>query len=374
MTAECVPLGDLFELQRRPVRVRPDEAYREIGLRSFGRGVFHKEDLGGRELRGKRVFWIEPGDLLVSNVFAWEGAVAVAGTAERTRIGSHRFMTWTPRTDDVLVDYVWHYLLSDRGMEQLRAASPGSAGRNRTLSIKNFQRVLVPLPDRASQAQVVAHLDHVRRVASAGSAKVHGVDALLHRYIESTDETRPLGELLQEHYELVEIEPGETYARAGVYNKGQGLFAQQPFRGGDTSYTTCYRLAVDTVVLSRLGAFEGGVAVVDQEFAGFVVSKEFPTFRPRPGVDVGYLRALTTWSGLWQQMAAGSPGTPARRGRMSVPLFLSTVVPRHDFQTQQLIGRLAAFRIEVLKRLARRRQLAAALLPAARNEVFASSC
>ncbi len=39
-------------------------------------------------------FAIEPGDLLFSNVFAWEGAVALAGDAESGLIGSHRFMTY----------------------------------------------------------------------------------------------------------------------------------------------------------------------------------------------------------------------------------------------------------------------------------------
>ena len=44
----------------------------------------------------KRVFRIEPGDLVISNVFAWEGAIAVASDDEAGTIGSHRFMTFVP--------------------------------------------------------------------------------------------------------------------------------------------------------------------------------------------------------------------------------------------------------------------------------------
>ena len=73
------------------------EEYVEVGLRSFGRGVFHKPAVPGVQLGNKKVYRIEPGDLVISNVFAWEGALAVASDSERGLIGSHRFMTWTPR-------------------------------------------------------------------------------------------------------------------------------------------------------------------------------------------------------------------------------------------------------------------------------------
>ena len=59
----------------------------EIGVRSFGRGIFHKEPIDGTALGNKRVFRIEPGDLVLSNVFAWEGAVA---RRDRRRVGNDR--------------------------------------------------------------------------------------------------------------------------------------------------------------------------------------------------------------------------------------------------------------------------------------------
>lgn len=139
MTDE-VRVGDVLDLQRRRVLPEQGESYREIGLRSFGKGVFHKKPTTASELGTKKVFRIEPGDFLISNVFAWEGAVAVASEGERGLIGSHRFMTWTPkRPGEVDVDYLRHYFGSDAGLAQLRRASPGSAGRNRTLGIAAFE-------------------------------------------------------------------------------------------------------------------------------------------------------------------------------------------------------------------------------------------
>ncbi|MBI1369762.1 MAG: hypothetical protein GC162_14035 [Planctomycetes bacterium] len=63
---------------RRPVKVDKTAMYPELGIRSFGRGTFHKQPISGANLGRKRLFHIEPGDLVFSNVFSWEGAIAVA--------------------------------------------------------------------------------------------------------------------------------------------------------------------------------------------------------------------------------------------------------------------------------------------------------
>ncbi|MFI6991803.1 hypothetical protein [Nonomuraea wenchangensis] len=152
-------VGQVIRLTRRQVDVAENETYREIGIRSFGRGVFHKEPVTGAELGGKRVFAIEPGDLLFSNVFAWEGAVALAGDAERGYIGSHRFMTYLVEIERADASYLRHYFTSSAGLEVIRRSSPGSAGRNKTLGIKNFEAQRILLPSLTEQQRIGRHLD-----------------------------------------------------------------------------------------------------------------------------------------------------------------------------------------------------------------------
>jgi type I restriction enzyme S subunit len=152
-------LRDILTLERRAVVVEQGKSYREIGVRSFGRGLFEKEPTSAADLGSKRVFNVHPGDLVVSNIFAWEGAVAVADVRHEGTIGSHRFITWVPRASGVDVEYLRHYFASDLGLDGLRSASPGSAGRNRTLSIKNFENSVIPLPDLDEQRRIATHLD-----------------------------------------------------------------------------------------------------------------------------------------------------------------------------------------------------------------------
>src|ERR1700721_57294 len=122
-------MAEIAPLLRRSVHVKPDEEYREIGIRSFARGVFHKRPTTGLEIGEKRVFSIEPGDLLFNIVFAWEGAVAVASEAERGMIGSHRFLTCVVNGDLADARYLFWWFSRGEGREQLLRASPGGAGR-----------------------------------------------------------------------------------------------------------------------------------------------------------------------------------------------------------------------------------------------------
>jgi type I restriction enzyme S subunit len=49
-------LGDILERNRRPVAVEEAAVYREIGIRSHGKGLFNKEPVLGRDLGNKRIF------------------------------------------------------------------------------------------------------------------------------------------------------------------------------------------------------------------------------------------------------------------------------------------------------------------------------
>jgi type I restriction enzyme, S subunit len=151
-------VGSFMELKRRAVRIEPNADYREVGIRSFGKGVFHKPTIIGRDLGGKKIFSIEPGDLLFSSVFAWEGAVARATDADRGRVGSHRFRTYI--VDDTVADadYLRFFFLSTPGLEVLRRCSRGVAGRNKTLGIKVFKETQIPLPSLPKQRRIARML------------------------------------------------------------------------------------------------------------------------------------------------------------------------------------------------------------------------
>lgn len=220
-----VRVGDIIDLHRRQVDVDPAAIYREIGVRSFGHGIFHKEPIRGIDLGNKRVFEIHPGDLVLSNVFAWEGAVALAGDSEQGRIGSHRFMTYRPRVEEVSTAYLRYFFISNVGVEKLGIASPGSAGRNRTLAVGRFEDIEIPLPNMDEQSRIIAHLDRVFSIARSLRNKVsmrdkHPARALLPRLIDSIIErTAPKRVEIGSLYSVVSdtVHPGDPYDGAECF-------------------------------------------------------------------------------------------------------------------------------------------------------------
>lgn len=145
------PLQEVASLVRRAVKTKPEGRYEEMGIRSFGKGTFQKPVLTGKQIGSKRIYTIHQGDLVFNNVFAWEKAIAVAKAEDHGRVGSHRFITYVPHEGRATSEFLCHHFLGERGIEDIRAASPGSAGRNRTLGLKKLENILVPVPDYDEQ-------------------------------------------------------------------------------------------------------------------------------------------------------------------------------------------------------------------------------
>ncbi len=145
------PMAEVSPLVRREQSIDLDGSYPELGIRSFGKGTFHKPPLSGSEVGTKRLYRIEPGDLLFSNVFAWEGAIAIAQPDDVGRFGSHRFITCHANPELTTAEFLRYYFLTDEGMLKIGDASPGGAGRNRTLGLDKLMAIEVPMPSLAVQ-------------------------------------------------------------------------------------------------------------------------------------------------------------------------------------------------------------------------------
>jgi hypothetical protein len=376
---EWKPVKALFTLQRRTVMPEADAEYREVGVRSFGKGLFIKEPITGFDLGNKRVFRVEEGDLIVSNVFAWEGAVGLAAAEHDGLIGSHRFMTWT-RTDSTLnTRYVLEYFRSEQGVEELAKASPGSAGRNRTLSIKNFEDILIPIPSRPDQDRIAAHLDSFVEPARLSVDAAEKTDQLLRnlreRVLNDLAEQRVvlLRTVLRPTGDLVDVEPDHVYRLLGVRSFGRGAFASGSMSGADTAYKKLRQFRAGQVCYPKLMAWQGAFSTVPKSLDGCFASPEFVGFDvDATRTSPSYIDQCLRWDGLVAAAAAASTGTNANRRRLRPHDFLSLSVPLPDQDTQASVASMLGDAAKASDRARAASGHAAALLPAARNEVFSA--
>ncbi|MFN8187888.1 MAG: hypothetical protein U0R69_12540 [Gaiellales bacterium] len=332
-----VRVGDLIELQRRRIEVDPLLTYEEIGIRSFGRGIFHKEPVDGSALGSKRIFEVWPGDLVFNNVFAWEGAVGLAGSAERGRCGSHRFLTYTARTEDVDLAYLRYFFVSDPGVRALRVASPGSAGRNRTLAIERFENLEIPLPDLPEQRRVVRRLerlfDRLAQVELRGG-RVAPRDCLsvLPAFTEQVLRTaRHVEERLVELVDVVPdvMRPGESAGPAAEFVGLQHVESHSGRRIGSSPLGSekgdKRRFRPGDVIYGNLRPYLNKAWLADRHG---VCSVDQRVLRPREGVDGELLAFAIRSRSILDAAVALTPGLQLPRIRMSS--FLELEVPIVD--------------------------------------------
>jgi hypothetical protein len=108
---------------------------------------------------------------------AWEGALAIVSAAEDGMHGSTRYPTFRVAADRCVPQFLLQYFKTEEGRQQLVSICPGSAGRNRVLSIKRIPEVLVPLPSVAEQRRIVTRIEGL-------TAKIDAAQKLRHQSVE----------------------------------------------------------------------------------------------------------------------------------------------------------------------------------------------
>ena len=384
---EPICVGEILLLKRRPVIVELDSEYEEIGVRAFGRGIFHKEPVSGAALGNKRVFWVTPGDLVISNVFAWEGAVAVASNAESGMVGSHRFMTFVPVDRRINTSWAAWFFQSERGLELIRRASPGSAGRNRTLAIKRFEALEIRLPPIKEQHRVAWKLDRIQACVTdvtQRSIQVENLTAALGVSISARPDlsdvakknlgwkrTR-LGSVMRPASDVATVEADGSYPNMGIYSFGRGLFEKSNIDGARTSAKVLNQVHAGQFIYSRLFAFEGAYGFVSPAFDKYFVSNEFPTFDPDPAVlDVHWLASYLRSPDRWAELAGSSKGLGVRRQRVPIEAILAYEVWLPPIEQQHAMVRAAESLDAVRQARTQSDQRAKSLVAAALNRAFA---
>lgn len=146
-------LNECLNYTPRPVP-KPTENYLSLGLRSHGKGIFHKTDFDTDKVAMDTLYEVKENDLIINITFAWEQAVAIVSKNDEGGLVSHRFPTYTFNTDNANPEYFRHFILQKYFKFLLELISPGGAGRNRVMSKKDFLKLEIKLPDVEEQKAI----------------------------------------------------------------------------------------------------------------------------------------------------------------------------------------------------------------------------
>jgi type I restriction enzyme S subunit len=132
--------------------------------------------------------------------------------------------------------------------------------------------------------------------------------------------------------------PGTTYRQIGVKLWGEGAYEREPTDGGATKYAQLFRAEAGDVIVNKIWARNGSVAVVSNALAGCYGSAEFPMFAPkRDLLEWRWIHWLTKTRGFWAQCDEKSQGTSGKN-RIKPEQFLRVEIPLPPLAEQRRVG------------------------------------
>ena len=152
-------LSDVLERYEDPVET-PHDGYERVGIRSHARGTFHSYVEPGKELDTAKMHRVAADKFILNITFAWEHAVAITDENDAGKLVSHRFPQFSFSKD--LQSHFFKYVMLDRKFrEHLELSSPGGAGRNRVLNIKDMLKYEIYVPSVDEQIKIGEFFDNL---------------------------------------------------------------------------------------------------------------------------------------------------------------------------------------------------------------------
>uniref|UniRef100_UPI0040470A66 restriction endonuclease subunit S n=1 Tax=Flavobacterium sp. TaxID=239 RepID=UPI0040470A66 len=93
---------------------KPKESFLALGIRSHGKGVFHKPNFEPSAIAMEKLYEVKENDLIVNITFAWEQAVAIVSKEDEGGLVSHRFPTYTFKIDKASPAFFRYFILEKR--------------------------------------------------------------------------------------------------------------------------------------------------------------------------------------------------------------------------------------------------------------------
>ncbi|WP_158686634.1 hypothetical protein [Streptomyces griseoflavus] len=322
------------------VDLEPDSSYAVTGIYSFGRGLISRPVIRGSETAYQRMARLKTGQIVMSKLNAWEGGLAVVGEDFSDTYVSPEYPVFSVDEKRAQSAYVKHLLAWPRLWGRLTPR--GSMVQRKRTTPATFLATCVPLPDPVEQNRIAGRLDAaMHRIAQVDYLKGTSNNLILQyadALFRSIKQTAPLAEVLLVDDKFVDVESDSTYPVTGICSFGRDLIRRPVIQGSGTAYTRFVQIQAGQIVMSKLNAWEGALAVVGGDFADTYVSPEYPVFSLiESAADSEYLEHLLAWPELWARLTPR--GSMFRRKRTTPATLLATEVPLPSLSEQRRIAK-----------------------------------
>lgn len=339
-----VALGEVLKLDIDRVPIDASATYKMVGVYSFGRGLFDREPVVGNNTSYKQFYRLAADHVVMSQLFGWEGALAISSNEFEGKYVSPQFPTFRVINELLNRDFLGWCMRQPSFWKDLGSRTKGMGDRRRTLNPDALFATKIPLPPLAEQQRIVARIEDLAvKIEEARRLRrlaVEEAKALCRSIVfgDPNEVPTPMYDLVKLRGHDVQVKADQTYHFAGVYCFGRGVFRGQKKSGMEFAYKQLCRLSAGNFVYPKLMAWEGALGVVPKECDGLYVSPEFPVF------DIDESRVLQETldvyfrtPSVWPLLSGASTGTNVRRRRLNPKDFLAYKIPLPTMQSQLML-------------------------------------
>jgi type I restriction enzyme S subunit len=139
-------IGDILYLDEEPMPVLAPDPYPQIGVRSFGGGLFKKTAVLGAETTYRSFNRLYEGALVLSQVKGWEGAIAACPPEMAGWFVSPEYRTFRCKLSEARPGYLSSLVRTEWFWGKLKNATRGVGARRERTRPEQFLNIEIPMP------------------------------------------------------------------------------------------------------------------------------------------------------------------------------------------------------------------------------------
>jgi type I restriction enzyme S subunit len=152
-------LGEVLSLDLNRIEVDPTVVYEMAGVLSFARGLFRREPVAGSNTSYRWFYRLKPDHVVMSQLFGWEGALALSSEEYAGLCVSPQFPTFLCNSERLDRRFLGYIMQRRSFWEDLGSRTKGMGDRRRTLTPEALLACVIPLPPLGEQRRIVARIE-----------------------------------------------------------------------------------------------------------------------------------------------------------------------------------------------------------------------
>lgn len=239
------------------------------------------------------------------------------------------------RVSNINARFIYYYYLALDNGKMLR---PLYTGLRKTININTFQSTKVPVPPREEQDQIVRFLDwkvsSINMLINIKQEQLRKVKELLDRLFRDTTSKCSKKVKIKYLFELDDDffvpDASESYAKAGMYNRGRGIFLREPCLGNELGDSQFQHIHSDRLMLSGQFAWEDAVYITQEKDTHGIASHRYYLLKPVRYIPVEYLWLYFLSGEGFFNLQQCSHGSAGRNRPLNIKEVLNLELPVPD--------------------------------------------